>query len=114
MKISNKTLDILKNFSEINQSIVIKPGNIIKTVNPLKNILAKAEVAENFVNEFAIYNINEFIGYLSELNEPDLTFNEKYFTVSTKEDKGNIYPPKYKYADPTFIVQPPEKGISMP
>ena len=114
MKISTKTLDILKNFSEINQSIVIKPGNIIKTVNPLKNILAQAEIAENFVNEFAIYNINEFISYLSELNEPDLTFNEKYFTISTKEDKGSIYPPKYKYADPTFIVQPPEKGISMP
>ena len=108
MKISTKTLDVLKNFSEINQSIVIKPGNIIKTVNPLKNILAKAEVAENFVNEFAIYNLNEFIGYLSELNEPDLTFNEKYLTVVTNDDKVN-----YFYADPSFIVQP-EKELNMP
>ena len=109
MKISTKTLDILKNFSEINQSIVIKSGNNIKTVNPLKNILAKAEVEEDFPQDFAIYQLNEFIGLLSVLNEPDLTFNEKTFTVSTKEEKGD-----YKYADPTFIVQPPEKGISMP
>jgi hypothetical protein len=108
MKISTKTLDILKNFSEINQSIVIKPGKIIKTVNSLKNILAQAEVEEQFPQDFAIYNLNEFIAYLSSLNEPDLTFNEKTFTVSTKEEKGD-----YKYADPTFIVQP-EKELNMP
>ena len=87
MKISTKTLDVLKNFSEINQSIVIKTGNNIRTVNPLKNILAKAEVEEDFPQDFAIYQLNEFIGLLSILDEPDLTFNEKYLTVSTNDDK---------------------------
>jgi hypothetical protein len=108
MKISNKTLDILKNFSEINQSILIKAGKKLKTVSTLKNILAHAEVEEDFPQDFAIYNLNEFIGLLSILNEPDLTFNDKYLTVSINDDKV-----KYFYADPTFIVKP-EKELTMP
>jgi hypothetical protein len=108
MKISNKTLDILKNFSEINQSILIKAGKDLKTVSTLKNILAHAEVEEDFPQDFAIYNLNEFIGLLSILNEPDLTFDDKYLTVSINDDKV-----KYFYADPTFIVKP-EKELTMP
>ena len=65
MKISNKTLDILKNFSEINQSVLIKKGKNLKTVSALKNILAHAEVEEDFPQDFAIYQLNEFIGVLS-------------------------------------------------
>ena len=58
MKISNKTLDVLKNFSEINQSILITQGNKIKTVSALKNILAHAEVEETFPKDFAIYQLS--------------------------------------------------------
>ena len=108
MKISTKTLDVLKNFSEINQSILIKKGRKLKTVSALKNILAHAVVEEDFPQDFAIYQLNEFIGLLSVLNEPDLTFSEKYLTVSTNDDKV-----KYFYADPTFIVKP-EKELEMP
>ena len=108
MKISNNTLDILKNFSEINQSILMKAGKKLKTVSTLKNILAHAEVEEDFPQDFAIYNLNEFIGLLSILNEPDLTFDDKYLTVSINDDKV-----KYFYADPTFIVKP-EKELTMP
>ena len=61
MKISNETLEILKNFSEINQSIVIKPGKKIKTINSLKNILAHADVEEDFPMEVAIYDLTEFL-----------------------------------------------------
>ena len=76
MKISNKTLDVLKNFSEINQSILIKKGKKLKTVSALKNILAHAEVEEDFPQDFAIYQLNEFIGVLSTMNYPDLTFHD--------------------------------------
>ena len=108
MKISNKTLDILKNFSEINQSILIKAGKQLKTVSTLKNILAHAEVEEDFPQDFFIYNLNEFIGLLSILNEPDLTFDDKYLTVSINDDKV-----KYFYADPTFIIKPEKPTIIM-
>ena len=109
MKISNKALDILKNFSEINQSILIKKGKNLKTVSALKNILAHAEVEEDFPQDFAIYQLNEFIGVLSTMNNPDLTFKDKYVKIS--QENGACT--KYFFADPSVVVAP-ENDIKMP
>ena len=109
MKISNNTLDILKNFSEINQSVLIKTGKKLKTVSTLKNILAHAEVEEDFPQDFAIYQLNEFIGVLSTMNDPDLTFHDKYVMLS--QENGACT--KYFYAEPSVVVSP-EKDIKMP
>ena len=109
MKISNKTLDILKNFSEINQSILIKAGKKLKTVSTLKNILAHAEVEEDFPQDFAIYQLNEFIGVLSTMSNPELTFNDKYVMLS--QENGACT--KYFYAEPSVVISP-EKDIVMP
>jgi len=109
MKISNKTLDILKNFSEINQSILIKKGKKLKTVSALKNILAHADVEEDFPQDFAIYQLNEFIGVLSTMSNPDLAFNDKYVMLS--QENGACT--KYFYAEPSVVVSP-EKDITMP
>ena len=108
MKLSKETIEILKNFSGINQSIVVKEGNKLKTVNSLKNILAHATVEENFPKEFAIYDLTEFLGLLSSISEPELTFNKSDVTVSSDTRKV-----KYRYADTDYIVKP-EKDIDMP
>ena len=109
MKISNKTLDILKNFSEINQSILIKKGRKLKTVSTLKNILAHADVEETFPQDFAIYQLNECIGVLSTMSKPNLTFHDKYVMLS--QENGACT--KYFYAEPSVVVSP-EKDITMP
>ena len=109
MKISNKTLDVLKNFSEINQSILIKKGKKLKTVSALKNILAHADVEDDFPQDFAIYQLNEFIGVLSTMNNPDLTFHDKYVMLS--QENGACT--KYFYAEPSVVISP-EKDIDMP
>ena len=109
MKISTKTLDVLKNFSEINQSILIKKGKKLKTVSALKNILAHAEVEDDFPQDFAIYQLNEFIGVLSTMNNPDLTFHDKYVMLS--QENGACT--KYFYAEPSVVISP-EKDINMP
>ena len=109
MKISNKTLDVLKNFSEINQSILIKKGKKLKTVSALKNILAHADVEEDFPQDFAIYQLNEFIGVLSTMSNPDLTFHDKYVMLS--QENGACT--KYFYAEPSVVISP-EKDIVMP
>jgi len=109
VKISTKTLDVLKNFSEINQSILIKKGKKLKTVSALKNILAHAEVEEDFPQDFAIYQLNEFIGVLSTMSNPNLTFHDKYVMLS--QENGACT--KYFYADPSVVVSP-EKDITMP
>ena len=109
MKISKDTMDVLKNYSEINQSIVIKEGNEIKTISALKNILSKAVVKENFPKDFAIYDLPTFIGFHSTMSEPEFEFKDDCVVMSDKNGKG-----KYFYAEPSLVVTPPEKDINMP
>ena len=108
MKLSKETIEVLKNFSGINQSIVVKEGSKLKTVNTLKNILAHATVEEDFPKEFAIYDLTRFLGLISSMEEPELEFEEKYMTVGTGTRKV-----RYKYADIDYIIKP-EKDIDMP
>ena len=61
MNITSDTIAILKNFSDINQNILVKPGNQLQTISTLKNILAEADVPEKFEQEFAIYDLPEFL-----------------------------------------------------
>ena len=109
MKVSKGTMDVLKNYSEINQSIVIKEGNEIKTISALKNILSRAVVKENFPKDFAIYDLPTFIGFHSTMSEPEFEFNDASMTLGDAKGKG-----KYFYAEPSLVVTPPEKNIDMP
>ena len=102
-------MDVLKNYSEINQSIVIKEGNEIKTISALKNILSRAVVKENFPKDFAIYDLPTFIGFHSTMSEPDFEFGDESMTLKDGNGKG-----KYFYAEPSLVVTPPEKPIDMP
>jgi len=110
MKLSDKTLSILKNFSSINQSILVKSGNKIRTMSIMKTILAEAEVDEYFPKDFAVYDLNQFLNGLSLHQDPDLDFdNDKYVII--REGKRKV---KYFFADPEVIVSPPDKEISLP
>ena len=42
MRLSEKTLKILQNFTTINQSLSFKEGNKIRTISVMKNVLAEA------------------------------------------------------------------------
>ena len=77
MKLSEKTLNILKNFSSINQSILVKQGNKLRTISVAKNILAEAEIKEEFPRDFAIYDLNQFLNGLSLHQSPDLDFTDE-------------------------------------
>lgn len=110
MKLSEKTLAILKNFSSINQSILIKKGNKLRSISVMKNILAEAEVEEEFPKDFAIYDLNQFLNGLNLHQDPDLDFaNDSHVII--REGKRRV---KYFFADPEVIVSPPEKQISLP
>jgi hypothetical protein len=110
MKLSNETVSVLKNFSTINQNLVIKGGNKIATMSAMKNIVAKAEVIEDFPQEFAIYDLNEFLSAISLFSKPELEF-ENDFVMITEE--GTSTSLKYWYSDPS-VVTTPTKDITMP
>ena len=109
MKLSKHTLNMLKNFSDINMSIEIKKGNILRTVSVQKNILAQAELEEEFPQDFAIYELNRFLGAVSLFDDPEFQFNGKSANIGT-----NTHSVDYVYCDPSMIVTPPENNITFP
>ena len=110
MKLSEQTFSILKNFAGINQSILVKKGNKLRTISIAKNILAEVEIEEQFPREFAIYDLNQFLNGLSLHKDPDLDFSEQSH-VTIREGKRRV---KYFYADSNVIISPPEKQIELP
>ena len=110
MKLSDKTISLLKNFSSINQSILFKEGNKLRTISVMKNILAEATVSEDFTKDFGVYDLNQFLNGLSLYQNPDLDFKNDGYVVM-KEGKSRS---KYFFADPNVIVSPPDKDISLP
>ena len=110
MQLNKVTHDILKNFSEINTNILIKPGSELNTISTMRNIFAKATITESFDNEFGIYDLNEFLSVVSSLDKPQLTLQDKYMTISTEGSKSKA---KYFYSDPSVIVSP-KKDVNMP
>jgi hypothetical protein len=110
MKLSDNTLNILKNFAGINNSILVKQGNRLRTISVAKNILAEVEIKEEFPRDFAIYDLNQFLNGLSLHQDPDLDFNQNSY-LSIKEGKRRV---KYFFADPNVIIAPPEKEINLP
>ena len=110
MKLSETTVNLLKNFSSINQSILFKEGSKLRSISVMKNILVEANVSEDFPKDFGIYDLNQFLNGLSLHQSADLDFsNDQYVVI--KEGKMRS---KYFFADPTVIVAPPEKDISLP
>ena len=99
MKLSDNTLNILKNFAGINNSILVKQGNKLRTISMAKNILAEADISEEFPRDFAIYDLNQFLNGLSLHQDPDLDFNQDSY-LSIKEGKRRV---KYFFADPNVI-----------
>ena len=110
MKLSDKTLSVLKNFSTINQSILFKQGNRLRTISVMKNILAEATITEELPKDFGIYDLNQFLNGLGLHQNPELDFvNEGHVVI--KEGRMRS---KYFFADPNVIITPPEKSIELP
>ena len=110
MNLSDKTLTILKNFAGINNSILVKQGTQLRTISVAKNILAEAQIDEEFPRDFGIYDLNQFLNGLSLHQDPEMDFSpESYLNI--REGKRRV---KYFYADPAVIISPPEKEITLP
>lgn len=111
MKLSEKTVNLLKNFASINQSIAFKKGNTLRTMSVMKNILAEAEIEEEIPRDFAIYDLVQFLNGVTLHDNPSIEFpNESNLTIREGKDRKT----KYFFADPSVIVSPPEKSIVLP
>ena len=110
MKLSDNTLNILKNFAGINNSILVKQGTQLRTMSVAKNILAEGQIGEEFPRDFAIYDLNQFLNGLGLHQDPEMDFSPDSY-LSIREGKRRV---KYFYADPNVIISPPDKEITLP
>ena len=109
--LSKKTLDVLKNFSTINSSIVFRKGSTVRTISNAENILAKFTGEEVFPSDFAIYDLSQFLSGISLFNDPQLEFTSSDF-VSIR---GGRQSAKYYFSDPEITLKSaPEKNVNFP
>lgn len=110
MKLSENTINIMKNFSTINPSLLVNPGDVLTTMAPMKGVFAKAVVDETFPKRFAIYEMAKFLGIVSLFKEPELEFGDHQVKITTGRQSVN-----FTYADPATIIAPPaDKDINFP
>ena len=109
MKLSENTLNVLKNFASLNQGIVIRPGNVLRTVSENKAVLAEATVEESFPNELGIYDLHKLLSVVSSnKSSPDISFEKEYLSFTSV---GKI---RIRYSDISHILAPPKKSIELP
>ncbi len=108
MIISDDTLKVLQNFASVNPNLVLKPGQKVKTISEAKNIMATAEITEDFPLEFGVYDLNEFLSVHGLIENAALSFDDKSLTMSNGSQKI-----KYYFAETEILTQP-TKDITMP
>jgi hypothetical protein len=109
MKLSNTTLNVLKNFAGINSGIEFKRGNKISTISSTKTILAKATLTDEFPQDFCIYDLNQFLSVHSLNKDTELHFETNNVIFKSGRSKT-----EYRMTAKTMIVSPPEKELKLP
>lgn len=109
--LSEQTLQVLKNYSTINGSILIRKGNQLKTISVGENALAEYSCEESFPQTFGIYDLNQFLAGLTLFQDPILEFdNDNYVTIRSRGRSA-----KYFFSDPEITLKSaPEKNIKFP
>jgi hypothetical protein len=112
MKLSTETLDVLKNFGNINSGIFFKKGKVLKTVSPHKNILAQANISDEIPSEFGIYDLNEFLSVVSMYKDDlDLQFESNNIVITGLKGRSKM---NYRSCQPSLLVTPPDNELKMP
>ena len=110
MKLTKNTMEILKNFASINSNILVKTGNVLTTVSPMKNMMGKAVIEDTFNMEFGIWDLNKFLGTISLFKDPYLTFEENRVVISNESNTSRVV---YYYSEPSLLTTV-NRDVNMP
>lgn len=119
MNLSKDTIQILKNFSAINDNILILPGNIVKTkAMHSGHIYAEAEIEEDFPKGFGIYDLSSFLPIISSFDSPNISFSKKenedglsaYSVIKDKTGKSSFQ----FNGSVKRVLDFPDKSINLP
>lgn len=110
MELSEKTLQVLKNYANINPNIVIDAGSKLRTISEAKNVFSSSDVSEEFPMRFGIYDLHEFLGVLSLVDVPNLKFSDEYVTIMSSDGRSKV---KYFFSEPEMLTTS-DRDIKMP
>lgn len=105
----NETMEVIRNFGTINQNLVFKQGNVLRTVADAKNVLAKAVLDEEFPQDFGIYDVGEFMNVFNLIEDGTVTYEDKHMHIANGKASIN-----YFYSDIEMLTNPPAKDLDMP
>lgn len=110
MKLSNETLNILRNFAAIQPNLLFKEGTELKTIAEAKNIVAKASITENIPSTFGIYDLDDFLKSLSLFSDPNFVFSDDNNSLQLTEGKNKL---TYYFSDAQSLTHP-TRDVAMP
>ena len=110
MKLSESTINVLKNFATINAGMQFKEGSVVRTISKGQNVLGKATVKENFEKDFVIYDLNRFLSLCGSLTDPEIVINTDANNLTVKSGTSKT---TYGLADESMIVAPPAKELKI-
>ena len=110
MKLSESTINVLKNFATINAGMQFKEGSVVRTISKGQNVLGKATVTETFEKDFVIYDLNRFLSLCSSLTDPEIVLNSDANNLTVKSGTSKT---TYGLADESMIVAPPVKELKI-
>jgi hypothetical protein len=110
MELSERTLQVLKNYATINPNLVFKEGNELSTIAVARNVLSNTTVDETFPSTFGVYDLNEFLNVLNLVDKPNLSFTDEYVIVSDSVGRSKV---KYYFSDPDMLTVP-KNSVTMP
>ena len=108
MKFNARTIQILRNFASINEGMIFKPGQVIKTLSPTKSVMAKAVLENEIPQSFAIFDIPQFLSAVSMFEDPELTVNDTHMEIGSGKEKL-----KFTFSAPNLIHSPSDKEINL-
>lgn len=112
--LSPSTIEVLKNFASINQSLLFPKGNVLDTRSVKKHTYARAEIVEEIPKRFAIYDVNQFLTTAGQFDKPTLDFEVDDKFVRISDDTGGLSV-DYHYADEEFTYVPdPKRAVKLP
>jgi len=112
MELNENVIGMLKNYSDINGSIIVQAGNTLSSISEAKNVLSYTTLDVTFPQTFGIYDLNEFLNVLRLVDSPRLTFEQNYVSIGDSTGRSTI---KYFFTDVEMITAPPLKeNFTMP
>lgn len=109
--LTDATIEILKNFANINSQVLFKAGNAQRTCNPSRNFIADVELPQALPVECALFELNRLLGIIDTCKGtslPSIAFGEHSLVV--EHDHGAVTIP---YAHKDVIMTPPQQQFHL-